>query len=175
MKECLVRFDRPRSETPRGATLPQASQTLTLIAQEILEHAAALLALREATLVSLALTPRQRKGALSVVLFDRTMAQQPVIASSGEEERRHLAAARLGAAALFEELRPRWPVYAPPPRLGIITDGRGLGFAPRDPWPLSPGWFLRQISGESDFAEIIPFPPHSRWAMLSRPMEGRAQ
>jgi hypothetical protein len=151
------------------------SIALTRCSQEIASLAAALLAREDACLLSLALTPGDRNGKSAVVLFDRAMTPHPAQSPMRGAEERPLREIKFAAAALFGELNQRWPAYAPPLRLGVITDGMGLGFCPQDPWPLAPDWLSRQIQGQSSLTEILPFDPRSTWRMLTGATIGRAQ
>ena len=84
---------------------------------------------------------------------------------AAERKNRALLARLVTAAdALFDELASRWPAYAPPPLIGLFTDGTGLAVSPDDPWPLSPGWFQRQQRGVASVIEIIPFAPAGAWS-----------
>lgn len=67
------------------------------------------------------------------------------------------------ADALFGDLATRWPAYAPPPLVGLVTDGTGLAVAPDDPWPLCPGWLQRQKRGVASVVELVPFDPAGAW------------
>jgi hypothetical protein len=71
-------------------------------------------------------------------------------------------------AALLDRLCLRWPSYAVPRRLAVVTDGVGLGFAPEDPWPLGPGWLARQGQGTHGFTDLIFFDPQSAWSLMMR-------
>lgn len=170
-----MRFDPLYTpESPPVARLPQAGISLTRRAEEMVEASAALVKLADASLVSIALTPRELAGASAVVLFDRRLTGHAV-GSRGGEFGRPVAQLKIAAAALFKELSPRWPAYAPPPQLGVISDGHGLGLSPQDPWPLAPDWLARQVQGQSSLTEIIAFGSRSRWSMLTRPAIGRRQ
>jgi hypothetical protein len=74
---------------------------------------------------------------------------------------------RLQAAAvdLLAYLGGRWPV--PPRRLGAITDGTGLAFAPDHPSLGEPGWLLRQAGGTGGLIAIIPFDSAGPCALLN--------
>lgn len=137
----------------------------------MVEIGAAMMKLADASLMTIALTPQNFGGASSVVLFDRMLTGHAVGLRSGEAGR-PIAQLKIAAAALFKELSPRWPAYAPPSQLGVITDGHGLGFSPQDPWPLAPDWLARQVQGQSSLTEIIPFGLRGHWRMLTRPATG---
>ena len=70
-----------------------------------------------------------------------------------------LARAILDAAdILFDELELRWPDYAPPTRMGLITDGASLAFSPDHPWPLAPDWLLR-CQREANMTDLLRSTP----------------
>lgn len=69
------------------------------------------------------------------------------------------------ATALLTYLAGRWPV--PPVGLGVITDGRGVAFAPENPTLSAPGWLARQAAGLSTLLAIVPLDPTGPCALLS--------
>jgi hypothetical protein len=149
------------------------SPALTRYAEDIVEFAATAVARENACLLAVALTPRERRGKWAVALFDRAMTPHPLRPT--RDVKGQAPFPRTAAAELFEELRPRWPAYASPIRLGVVSDGVGLGFFPQDPWPLAPGWISRQVERQSCPREIIPFGAQSAWTMLREPVPARRQ
>ena len=78
----------------------------------------------------------------------------------------------------FEALRQvalRWPGYALPPVIGLVTDGSGLAVSGENPSGLTTRWLLDQIEFASPASIIIPFAPDGLWSLLSpRGMPGPA-
>lgn len=75
-----------------------------------------------------------------------------------------VVATQRAALSLVDALIVRWPSYARPTRLGLVSDGAGVGVSPDDPWPPAPGWLARQRLGTARLTQIIPFaswPPHT--------------
>jgi hypothetical protein len=68
---------------------------------------------------------------------------------------------RRDAAALVAMLRPRWPDYARPATLGLVSDGVGVAFSPDDPDPFAPGWVARLAGLEIALVQILPLAPSS--------------
>lgn len=68
------------------------------------------------------------------------------------------------AASLLSYLAGRWPV--PPRRLGAITDGTGVAFAPDRPSHSEAGWLLRQATTTGELVAIIPLDPAGPCALL---------
>lgn len=72
-----------------------------------------------------------------------------------------LTGLRRSARAILDALTIRWPSDARPTRIGLITDGLGVAFAPADPWPLVPGWLDRHLGrsggGGDGLTHILPF------------------
>jgi hypothetical protein len=169
-----VHLDLPYAhEALQVPPLPHMSPALTRCAEDIVEFAATALAREDACLLAVALTPRERKGKWALALFDRAMTPHPIRPT--QDIQGQVPFPRTAAAGLFEELRPRWPTYASPIRLGVVSDGVGLGFFPQDPWPLAPRWLSRQIDRQSCPKEIIPFGAQSVWSLLREPLSSLRQ
>lgn len=73
---------------------------------------------------------------------------------------------QLAANNLLAYLAGRWPI--PPRRLGIVTDGSGIAFAPDHPAPSAPGWLLRHAGGAGMLHAILPLDPAGSCAILYR-------
>ena len=70
-----------------------------------------------------------------------------------------LAKAILDAAdILFNELELRWPDYASPTRMGLVTDGCSVAFSPDHPWPLAPDW-LSRCQREANMTDLLSSTP----------------
>jgi hypothetical protein len=76
--------------------------------------------------------------------------------------------ARLGIA-LVARLQLRWPDYARPPELGIITDGTGVGFAPDGPSPPETAWIVPYVTEPGRLIEIASFAPSGHWRRMMSP------
>jgi hypothetical protein len=89
------------------------------------------------------------------------------LCSSDSPYRTLVAKLDRAAGGLFTLLQDRWPAYAQPRRLGVVTDGTGVGFSPDDPWPLREGWLSHQILAKTQFTPILPFDTMGSWSMLT--------
>lgn len=152
--------------------LPRPDATTAHHAAELAKLGAWLLASCDAPLLSIG----PDGDAHMVVPWNHRLTPDPALAAALRDPsysyRSIVAALEQTARALFERLAPRWPPYARPRGLGVITDGGGVGFSPDDPCPLAPGWLARQVRGATSLTEIAPFAPHGRWAALTRPAAG---
>lgn len=74
-----------------------------------------------------------------------------------------------GSEAL-RQIALRWPGYALPPAIGLITDGTGLAASGDDPSGLSADWLLDPIRSSSPPSILVPFAPTGIWSLLSPDM-----
>lgn len=149
---------------PKATPLPLPEPELLRCAEDIARIGVAALALLDASVLCICDDgPGQRP---IVVPFSCSFEPMPALTSSPPGSDLDLASLQHAARALLKRLRLRWPAYATPGRLGVVTDGTGLGFAPDDPSPLASEWIARQALGRTGFTEIKPFDPRSAWSML---------
>ena len=87
----------------------------------------------------------------------------------------------LSEAAFWPEIEPlveagsealrqvalRWPGYALPPVIGLVTDGSGLAVSGENPSGLTSRWLLDQIEFAAPASIIIPFASNGLWSLLS--------
>lgn len=165
-----LQISSQRPELMLGA-LPGTDAELALVALEIVELGAWLLAACDAPLLCLALTPAERAGGHPVTPWDRTMRPDTKLGRSlclpTSPNRPVVAKLDRAAGMLFGLLQKRWPAYARPRRLGVITDGSGIGFSPDDPWPLRAGWLSHQVLAATRLTPILPFDAQGPWSMLT--------
>ena len=151
--------------------LPGTDKELAGVAVEIVELGAWLLAACNAPLLCLALTPAERAEEHWLTPWDGgndpDLGLARSLCSDSSPYRTLVTKLDKAATALFAILQERWPAYAQPPRLGVITDGTGIGFSPDDPWPLRPGWLSHQILAKTQFTPILPFDAKGSWSMLT--------
>jgi hypothetical protein len=151
--------------------LPGTDKELARAAVEIVELGAWLLAACNAPLLCVALTPVERAGEHWLTPWDGATGPDVKLArnlcSSSSPYRTLVAKLDRAAAELFALLQDRWPAYAQPPRLGVVTDGTGIGFSPDDPWPLRAGWLSHQILAQTQFTPILPFDARGSWSTLT--------
>jgi hypothetical protein len=76
-----------------------------------------------------------------------------------------------GSQALRHVAR-RWPDYALPDAIGLVSDGTGLAVSGENPSGLTARWLLDQIEFGSPASIVIPFDPQGIWALVS-PMAER--
>lgn len=156
------------AETP----LPDPDLALAVHAHDLVELGAWLLAASDAALLTVILSPLDRDRSRPVTLWDgrllRDAERTAAIAVPGYRFRSVVKAVEQAADDLFASLRPRWPGATPPPGLGVVSDGSGLGFCPDDPWPLAPGWMARQVRDPARLTCLLPFAPGGAWSTLTR-------
>ena len=168
---------RARSSIPphlhlASTPLPAPDLSLAAHAHDVAELGAWLLASNDAALLSVILCAEERDRAMPVMMWhrDRTPAadRAAAVAAGDYPFRSVLKALEDAADGLWEALRPRWPASMPPRRLGVVTDGTGLGFCPDDPSPLAPGWLSRQARDRHCLTCLLPFAAEGAWATLTR-------
>ncbi len=151
--------------------LPGTDIELAGVAVEIVELGAWLLAACNAPLLCVALTPAERTGEHWLTPWDGATGPDLKLArnlcSPSSPYRTLVAKLDRAASGLFTLLQDRWPAYAQPRRLGVVTDGTGVGFSPDDPWPLRAGWLSHQIIAKTQFTPILPFDTMGSWSMLT--------
>jgi hypothetical protein len=76
-------------------------------------------------------------------------------------------AIQIAGAQALREVAVRWPPYAMPPVVGLVTDGIGLAISGEHPCGLSRQWLIDQLERGSPASVIIPFDPSGVWALLS--------
>lgn len=152
--------------------LPGPDLVLAAHAHDLVELGAWILASGDAALLTVVLSADERDAAMPVMpwgasrLPDHRLARE--IAAPGYRFGAVGRALTRAADDLLLALSPRWPGSAPPRRLGVVTDGTGLGFSPDDPWPLAPGWMSRQVRDAHCLTCLLPFSPAGAWAMPTR-------
>jgi len=72
-------------------------------------------------------------------------------------------------SAFIDWLEGRWPAGAAPAELGVITDGRGVVFAPSRPAPAAPGWMQHHALNGEGLRAILPMEPTGPCALLAGP------
>ena len=73
---------------------------------------------------------------------------------------------KIGAEIAFL-LERRWPDYAQPFGVALISDGTGLGVSVNSGSRLARDWLWRHALGDANLPEIIPFTPSGAWAGLT--------
>jgi hypothetical protein len=86
-----------------------------------------------------------------------------------------LAGIRTAGAEALRQLSCRWPPYAQPPVVGLVTDGTGLAVSGEHPSGLSKKWLADQLEGGSPASIILPFDRNGLWALISGPSARRAR
>lgn len=150
--------------------LPAPDLALAACAHDLVELGAWLLASNGASLMSVILCPGERDRAMPAALWSNHSApdlgRSRLVAAPGYRFGSVVTAIEKAADGLWEALSPRWPASMPPRRLGVVTDGTGLGFCPDDPSPLAPGWLSRQARDRASLTCLLPFAPEGAWAAL---------
>lgn len=156
----------PSPATPAAVSLPQMDDALIGDALSATELSAWLLASAGLPLLCIPSPPaREHLACMAVPIGLGLGADLDLGRSLASIAPNAMLLRRLteAADALFADLRTRWPPYAAPPLIGLVTDGTGLGLSPDDPWPLAPGWIQRQRRGAASLVEIVPFAPVGAW------------
>lgn len=146
--------------------LPHVPVAVRALALRITGSAAALLSLAPASLLSVS---RQRDGEPQLVLWNAIHVPDPDLLRDrrGDEAiSRQLGELEESAGSLIDHLAERWPPAHVPHALGFITDGTGIGLSPEDPCPSQPGWLLRQVTGETSLATLLPFAGATPWGAI---------
>ncbi|MFM9977352.1 MAG: hypothetical protein ACKVOP_04815 [Sphingomonadaceae bacterium] len=86
---------------------------------------------------------------------------------AGRHVRRSLASVEIAAARLIAELARRWPSYAAPPALGIVTDGGGVVLSSDHPSPLRQDWLALHQQGLCTPTTLLPFAANGAWMLLT--------
>lgn len=68
---------------------------------------------------------------------------------------------------LVAQLVYRWPTYAVPPAIGVVTDGVGVAFSSDHPSPLRPDWLSLHQAGLCAPVNLLAFPFDSGWVRLT--------
>jgi hypothetical protein len=147
---------------------------LTILARPVAASARPLLAASHAQLLSLTTTSEHATPVMmcwngpvaAVALQSAIDLQDPGVA-------RHIAAFAACGQRLLVELARRWPSYAVPPAIGIVTDGGGVVFSADHPSPLSPDWLARHQAGLCVPTKLLPFSGASAWSLLTAPRADR--
>lgn len=145
-----------------------AEPALIQAGRELLAPARALLARHRSPLLTLC----QARGdaAQMVRLFAWTDRLEPgeEIVAEGDPAKAAQAAIRSAGARALRQVALRWPPYARPPVIGLVTDGTGLAISGEHPCGLSSQWLIDQLERGAPASVIIPFDENGVWALLSR-------
>jgi hypothetical protein len=147
-----------------------AEPALIEAARELLAPVRSLLARQRSPLLTLC----QARGDSAVRLFGWTERLEPgeeILAGGASAETVHAAIRAAGARAL-RQVALRWPPYAPPPAIGLVTDGTGLAISGEHPCGLSRQWLIDQLGQGAPASIILPFDESGVWALLSRTPAG---
>lgn len=148
-----------RAECARGGAtfLPGRDAPLAWHALEVAELAGWLLASCDAPLLSITYNAEDPAAEPLVTPWPNDLAASPNGPADPCRYPTVLAALRRAALPLLEALRARWPDYARPARIGVVTDGSGVVFSANEPWPLAPDWLGRQVRASGTLMQILPF------------------
>lgn len=147
-----------------AAFLPGRDVALAWRALETAELALWLLASCNARLLCVAIDPGEANARPVIVPWHGRSTLGPRLSTEMAAFPPVLAALERAALGLFEALRTRWPPYAVPRRVGVVTDGTGVAFSADEPWPLAPGWLARQGRG-GGLTQILPFASPGTWVL----------
>jgi hypothetical protein len=150
--------------------LPAPDLALAAHAHDVAELGAWLIASGKASLLSVVLSPNERDSDMPITLWSASVPDarlSRVVASSDYPFHAVTRALEKAADGLWQALRPRWPASMPPRRLGVVTDGNGVGFCPDDPCPLAPGWLSRRARDRASLTCLLPFAAHGGWTALT--------
>ena len=160
--------DPDRAGAASLRTKIRAEPGLIEAGHELLAPVRTLLAQHRAPLLTLC----QARGdsADAVRLFGWTERLEPgeEIVAKGASAEAAQAAIRAAGAQALRQVALRWPPYAPPPVIGLVTDGTGLAISGEHPSGLSRQWLIDQLGQGAPASVIIPFDENGVWGLLSR-------
>ncbi len=151
--------------------LAPVETSLTKLAIPIATHAQDLLRVSPAIFLSLTMV----RGQISPVTMCWIGPPEPVAAQSVLDVAQpdivaSLAGFQNAGRRLIAELARRWPRYAVPPAIGVVTDGSGVVFSSEHPSPLIPGWLALHQLGFCVPTVILEFSSHGAWEKLTAPI-----
>ncbi|TFI57095.1 hypothetical protein E2493_16830 [Sphingomonas parva] len=152
----------------RGRLLLATEPELLLAGQRMLAPAAALLARLQAPLLTVSRCSADAEATVRLSSWTRFLEPGEEIGDAGGA----LAELREAGAEALREVARRWPPYATPPIIGLVTDGIGLAVSGEHPSGLSRNWLLDQIERRSSASIIIPFGTSGVWSLLASDMQG---
>ncbi|MGN6374395.1 MAG: hypothetical protein ACTHMG_02455 [Sphingomonas sp.] len=146
------------------ATLPFAGAALSRVTEELAKAAALWLDTADAVVLAIGFDPDATEA--SVLSWGRNLQPRDHAMCGAERvERLLIQSARL----LTSRLTERWPAGVGPSRLGVVTDGTGVAFAPEDPWPMAAGWLDRRRRSRAGLVALQRFDVAGGWALLTLP------
>lgn len=156
-----MQLDDFRTACARGGAtlLPGRDAPLAMQALEVAELAGWLLASCGAPLLSITWDLGEPTVRPLVVYWRADLTVDPQFPATHCAYPSVLLALERAAQPLLDALRARWPDYARPRRIGVVTDGAGVAFSPDEPWPLVPGWLGRHVRERGSLTQILPFWP----------------
>jgi hypothetical protein len=153
---------------PALRTLPMLSDQIEQTGRELVVHAASLLRPTNVRLISLTVHAAE-PAKVAMTPWSCTYVPDAALASHlvhNRETEATLDALQSAALILLAELIRRWPTFAVPPAVGIITDGTGIAFSAKAPCSLAVGWLDQQCGEASTISTIVPFSVGGHWSRL---------
>jgi hypothetical protein len=173
----MTEFMRPThtatAALPRPGTEPTIAgrePDLLRAARRMLAPAAALLARLEAPLLTVSRGRADRGGKVRLSVWTRLL--EPGADAGADADWPEMAALREAGGEALRQVSLRWPAYALPPVIGLVTDGVGLAVSGDHPSGLSRNWLLDQIERRSAASIIIPFGASGVWSLLASDVQG---
>ena len=135
---------------------------------ELLGPVRALLARHRSALVTICQARGDPKGKVRLFAWTDTLEPgEEILAERGPTRSLHAEIVTAGERAL-RQVALRWPPYALPPVIGLVSDGSGLAVSGEHPCGLSRRWLIDQLGRGAPASVIIPFDQNGVWALLSR-------
>ncbi|MBO9713525.1 hypothetical protein [Sphingomonas sp.] len=157
---------RSEHATPPGGSLPapRPNRRLTALAKAVAERSRPLLPARAGLILGIEAGPGDQ---IELIWWRRDFREAARISAFPEgfcDAETDEGALQRAGSELLAYLGWRWP--APPSRLGVVTDGTGVVFAPDHPAPSAANWLLRHAGGSGRLYAILPLNPVGTCAVL---------
>jgi hypothetical protein len=154
--------------------LPEPGKSLASLARPVAEHARPLLAASRAILLSVTMM-REHRTPVSMCWNGPAapISLRSVLGLQERDSQKWLTAFETAGQLLLANLAQRWPSYAVPPAIGIVTDGSRVVFSPEHPSPLSHDWLALHQSGLCIVTTLLPPSGLDMWALLTAPVRNQ--
>jgi hypothetical protein len=166
-----VRLTRDANqESPRegaGRAAASAESALIEAGTEMLVPARALLARLALPLLTVWRAHNEAADVVRLSVWTNMLTPGEEVDRGWNSDWPELGAIRAAGAEALRQISCRWPPYALPPVIGLVTDGTGLAASGEHPSGLSQQWLLDHIGRGSPASIILPFDTNGVWALIS--------
>jgi hypothetical protein len=163
-----VPFASATRKTPASAAdRPRATEPdLVRAGEMLLRPAAALLARLGSPLLTVSRFRSDPPDRIRLFAWTDRLEPGEEIARSGIATGPELAPLHEAGAEALRQVSLRWPAYAVPSVVGLVTDGTGIAVSGEHPSGLTSSWLIDQIEQRSAASIILPFDPNGVWALV---------